>query len=55
MNKGYNNYDKYPFIKAKGKAYQGYDEIRNLIESSQERIVNTVVTHNVSILIPASA
>lgn len=39
MNKGYNNYDKYPFIKAKGKAYQGYDEIRNLIESSQERII----------------
>lgn len=39
MNKGYNNYDKYPFIKAKGKAYQGYDEIRILIESSKERII----------------
>lgn len=39
MNTGYHNYDKYPFIKVTGKAYQGYGDIRNLIEDSNERII----------------
>lgn len=39
MNTGYQNYEKYPFIRAIGKARQGYGEIRDLIESSNERII----------------
>ncbi|MGN1349331.1 MAG: class I mannose-6-phosphate isomerase [Acutalibacteraceae bacterium] len=39
MNTGYHNYDKYPFIKAQGKAYQGYEQIKSLIRSSEERVV----------------
>lgn len=39
MNTGYHNYDKYPCIKAQGKAYEGYDQIRELIEKSEERII----------------
>ncbi|MGN0532316.1 MAG: class I mannose-6-phosphate isomerase [Eubacterium sp.] len=39
MNTGYNNYDKYPCIKAQGKAYSGYEQIKNLIKNSDEQIV----------------
>ncbi|MGN1444614.1 MAG: class I mannose-6-phosphate isomerase [Acutalibacteraceae bacterium] len=39
MNTGYHNYDKYPFIKAQGKAYSGYESIKALINRSNERII----------------
>ena len=38
MSIGYRNYDKYPFVKAEGKAYSGYEQIKSLIMSSDERI-----------------
>lgn len=39
MNTKYRNYDKYPCIKAEGKAYSGYEQIKNLINDSDERII----------------
>ncbi|MGN1328096.1 MAG: class I mannose-6-phosphate isomerase [Eubacterium sp.] len=39
MNTKYHNYDKYPFIEAPGKAYAGYENIKNAIKSSDERII----------------
>ncbi|MGN0526655.1 MAG: class I mannose-6-phosphate isomerase [Acutalibacteraceae bacterium] len=39
MNTGYHNYEKYPFIKAHGKAYCGYESIKNLIKNSEERVI----------------
>lgn len=38
MSIGYRNYDKYPFVKAEGKAYSGYEQIKSLIMSSDEKI-----------------
>lgn len=39
MNTKYHNYDKYPFIKAQGKIYEGYEQIREKINSSKEKII----------------
>ncbi|MGN0486860.1 MAG: class I mannose-6-phosphate isomerase [Acutalibacteraceae bacterium] len=38
MNTIYRNYDKFPYIKVEGKAYAGFEEIKALIQNSQERI-----------------
>lgn len=39
MNTNYHNYDKFPFIKAQGKAFSGYEEIKNEISKSNERVI----------------
>lgn len=39
MNTKYHNYDKFPVIKAEGKVFSGYEEIKKEIIKSDERVI----------------
>lgn len=39
MNTKYHNYDKYPSIHADGEIFSGYEQIKDVIKSSNERVV----------------